>query len=114
LNVIGEESATILTTTTGSLDIGVANDGFTTFMVRPWRLVVQLDATRRSDVCFTILVIGHEPPIHQIQNVVDILSVLFSPDSRGKSEFLLWAGPAETLSEIKVAVRRECFRLTQP
>lgn len=102
---------TIRTTTTGSLDLAVASEGFTTFMVRPWENAFSSTRARESDVCLTILVIGHEASVHQIQNIVDVLSIPLSPYHSGNSEFLLRARPAETLSVINALVRWESLWL---
>jgi hypothetical protein len=78
-----------LTTTTGSLEFGVAVEGFTTFMVRPWRMV-QLIATEEMIYPLTVLVCRCNAFIQFVHNVANIFDQLGVQPVR-KCEGLLWA-----------------------
>ena len=90
------------TNKTGSLDVDVALEGFTTFMVRPWR-IVQLATNGKVNIPLTVLVLRCKIFIERSQDVVDILS---QPRTQSiwKNETLLWARPAELLNVIEAFV----------
>src|SRR5712671_3041417 len=97
------------TTRTGSRESGVADEGFTTFRVKPWR-TIQLWWVRGNDIFLTILACWRNNFIRSVDNVADVLNQLGIRRIR-KGEGLLWTGFAVRLDIVSTHIRLNGFRL---
>jgi hypothetical protein len=90
---------------------GLTFEGFTTFMVKPWRMV-QLGAKGEDNISLTVFVLGRNIFIqstHHLANILDQLRV----ESVRKSQRLLWAGLPKILNVIEALIWRKGLREAQ-